>query len=353
MSYKDGWAALKLEMPNRVPRMEFSLNYHHALISEITGTQVNADSPPELLKKVTYEAMRKWNYDLIWRTLIGRLYLNGIGTSMGHATFANNGSDFRNDKHSTFSGDLEEVYNFQPLEKLKNMSHSEMAEMFSKHYEESCADYPDAVNMTGTYGTIISGLLFLFGWDLLLEAMGTDPVRFGELTNRYAQWLQPYFNAMADSTAECIMVHDDIVWSAGPFANPAWYREYIFPNYKKYIAPLLDAKKVVLYTSDGNYSVFIDDIAKTGFMGFVMEPSTDMAYIAEKYGRTHSFIGNADTRVLMFGSKQDIYNEVKRCMDIGKKYPGFFMAVGNHISPNTPVENALYYNEVYEKLGKR
>ena len=78
-----------------------------------------------------------------------------------------------------------------------------------------------------------------------------------------------------------------------------------------------------------------------------------MAYIAEKYGKTHSFIGNADTRILLRGSKEDICNEVKRCMDIGKKYPGFFMAVGNHIPANTPVENALYYNECYEKLSKR
>ena len=84
-----------------------------------------------------------------------------------------------------------------------------------------------------------------------------------------------------------------------------------------------------------------------------MEPTTDMRYIAEKYGKTHAFVGNADTRILLSGTKADIYNEVKRCMDIGKNCPGFFMAVGNHIPPNTPVENALYYNEVYEELSKR
>jgi len=29
------------------------------------------------------------------------------------------------------------------------------------------------------------------------------------------------------------------------------------------------------------------------------------------------------------------------------------MAVGNHIPANTPVESALYYNEVYEELCRR
>lgn len=78
-----------------------------------------------------------------------------------------------------------------------------------------------------------------------------------------------------------------------------------------------------------------------------------MKYIADKYGKTHVFIGNADTRILLFGTKEDIRAEVERCINIGKECAGFFMAVGNHIPSNTPVESALYYNEVYEELGKR
>ena len=40
-------------------------------------------------------------------------------------------------------------------------------------------------------------------------------------------------------------------------------------------------------------------------------------------------------------------------MDIAKNCPGFFMAVGNHIPENTPVENALYDNQVYDELSRR
>ena len=87
--------------------------------------------------------------------------------------------------------------------------------------------------------------------------------------------------------------------------------------------------------------------------GFVLEPTTDMAYIAERYGHSHFFIGNADTRILLSGSKAAIRAEVERCMAIGKDKPGFFLAVGNHIPANTPVEACLYYNEVYEELSVR
>ena len=40
--------------------------------------------------------------------------------------------------------------------------------------------------------------------------------------------------------------------------------------------------------------------------GFVLEPCTDMRYIAEKYGKTHAFIGNADTRILLSGTPEEI-----------------------------------------------
>ena len=40
-------------------------------------------------------------------------------------------------------------------------------------------------------------------------------------------------------------------------------------------------------------------------------------------------------------------------MNIGSDCPGFFLAVGNHIPANVPVENAIYYNQCYEELAWR
>jgi uroporphyrinogen-III decarboxylase len=144
-----------------------------------------------------------------------------------------------------------------------------------------------------------------------------------------------------------------MVWSAGAFLHPDWYRAYVFPNFKKYFTPLRDAGKKIMFTSDGNYTEFIDDVVATGVHGLVMEPLTDMAYVAQKYGRTHAFFGNADTRILLKNDKPAIRAEVERCMAIGKKCPGYFMNVGNHIPPNTPVDACLYYNQVYMEMRER
>jgi uroporphyrinogen-III decarboxylase len=289
---------------------------------------------------------------LIWSTLISGGEFGRFRTDMGHASYNAGGGDFRPAGEALFA-EPEQVFRFDPEQAFGRRDRKELVARFDAHYHRNANAWPFCVNMTGTYVTLISGLIDLLGWDSLLLAAGTDARRLGDLANRYARWMQPYFDALAESAAPVVMVHDDIVWTSGAFLRQDWYRQYVFPNYRNYLRPLRDAGKKILFTSDGNYTEFIDDIVAAGATGLVMEPTTDMAYVAEKYGRSLAFVGNADTRILLMGTRADIRAEVKRCMRIGKGCPGFFMAVGNHIPANTPVANALYYNEVYEELSRR
>ena len=352
MSYEDGWAALNLEMPKRVPRTEYSAHMHWDLIRSVTGKQVSPQSSDSEKTNAGNAFVKAWNYDYMWTTGIGSKELAACHTSMGHAEYASGGTD-RNDTLFCPFSSPEEALSFDPLETYEKPDPAELKIRFEQHYRNQCDKYPDTVNSAGIYITLVSGLIDIFGWDMMLMAMGTDPDRFGTVTNRYAEWIQSYFDVLAETTVPVAMVHDDIVWTSGPFCSPEWYRQYVFPHYHDFLKPLRDSGKKIIFTSDGNYTMFIDDIAKAGVDGFVMEPTTDMAYIAENYGKTHSFIGNADTRILLNGDPASIRTEVKRCMDIGKQCPGFFMAVGNHIPPNTPVNNALYYNRVYEEMSVR
>jgi len=75
--------------------------------------------------------------------------------------------------------------------------------------------------------------------------------------------------------------------------------------------------------------------------------------MTETFGQSHVLIGNADCRILTFGTRSEIRAEVERCIAAGKKCPGYFMCVSGHIPANVPVENALYYNEVYNELRRR
>ena len=346
-------AAINLEMSDKVPRTEYSAaEFHLDLINAVLGTKLTPDSDQNERNSATRAFRKAWDYSLLWSIDISAKEFGDVRTKMGHAAYAAASKDFSNDISSYFS-DVDDVLRFDPLEALPSYTHSELVDRFNAAYSKKQGENPDLVCTCGTYVSAVSALIDLFGWELLLEGLGEDADAMGRILERYSQWLQKYFEAFADSNAKVIMVHDDIVWTSGAFVSPSWYREYVFPCYKRYLSPLKQAGKKVLYTSDGNYTEFIDDIADCHFDGFVLEPTTDMAYIAEKYGKTHSFVGNADTRILLSGTKEDIENEVKRCMVIGKKCPGFIMAVGNHIPANTPLDNALWYNECFEKMRKR
>jgi hypothetical protein len=352
MTLADGWAAMNLQMPPRVPRTEYSAEGHWDLVRAVTGIEVGLASPSEVKRQASHAFIRSWKMDLLWSTLIGRNEFGATYTDMGHCEYAAGGVDLRRPGASPFT-DPQQVLDFDPWQALGARDRGELTRRFERHYRDQLAENLDAVRMTGVYVTLVSGLIDLFGWEMLLVAAGLDPAAFGEVTNRYASWIEQYFLALAAADVPVVMVHDDIVWTAGAIFAPDWYRRYVFTNYRRLLAPLIESGKKVLYTSDGNFTEFINDIVACGVSGLVMEPTTDMAAVAERYGRRLVFVGNADTRILLGGTRQQIRAEVERCMAVGKGCPGFFMAVGNHIPPNTPVENALYYNQVYEELSRR
>ena len=351
MSYANGMSALNLEMPGTVPRTEYSAEFHWDLINKVTGSNITSNSSHAERTAASRAFMKAWDYGMVWNILTHSQIFGDKRTSMGHAVYQAGGTDF-SDNISYLFKDSEDVYDYDMYEAYGAKDIKALTAEYDSNYDY-WANSVDAVPMTGIYVTLMSGLIELLGWDTLLEAAAIDPDAFGAFTGRYTDWILQYFNALALCKAPVVMLHDDIVWGNGPFLHPDFYRKFIFPSYKKLFRPLQEAGKKILFTSDGDYTMFVDDVADCGVNGFVLEPTTDMAYIAEKYGKTHAFIGNAETKILLEGDKAAIEKEVRRCMDIGKNCPGFFMAVGNHIPPNTPVDNALYYDEIYRKLAKR
>lgn len=352
MPFAEGWMALHLEAPRRVPRTEYSAEFHWDLVHAVTGLEVGPGSGPERRAEAARAFQKAWSYDLAWSTLIGGHELGPWRTRMGHGEYMAGKEDWDPSKASPFRTP-EEVLAFDPLERLPEPDTAVLRRRFEEHYRANVAFHDDLVNMTGVYITCVSGLIELFGWELLLTAMGSDPARMGELTDRYCRWIGGFFEALAEADVPVVMAHDDIVWSSGPIFHPDWYRAHVFANYKRMWEPVLASGKRLLFTSDGDYTMFLDDIAACGVHGFVLEPLTSLELAAERYGRTHVLIGNADTRILLSGPESRIRAEVERCMAAGKNCPGYFLAVGNHIPPNTPVNHALAYERAYRELCRR
>ena len=336
MSYQRGMAAIRLAAPDEIPHTQYITHSRWlAALREKSGRQAGF---AELL-----------DFDFLWHTDVPA-DLPGRWTDMGHGVWRDDGSDYRRPSESPFR-DLEEIFNLDPFQEYGRVDHARQVEKYQRWYEQ--ARRGDYVIPGGLYRSVVSFAIAAFGWENLLLAAGCDAERFGGVLNRWADYLMQYVRAWAATDVEVFLTHDDIVWTAGGIFSPQFYRSYVFPNFRRYWDCVKDAGKKVLFCSDGNFTEYVDDIAAAGADGFIFEPTTDLEYICRKYGRTHVIVGNADCRILTYGTKTDIVREVKRCMDLGRHCPGYFFAVGNHIPPNVPIENAEACMSAYHELRGR
>lgn len=353
MGREQGLAAINLRAPDRVPRTEYSAHdLHWELIRRVTGIDTRVLSNRARASAAFVEV---WDYAFLWAADVGRGALEGGRmTSMGHGAYAelaDGSSDFDRRVGTPFRG-LDDMLALDPCREYGAHDPERLAADLQRRYEERCRRFPSTLNMGGVYITLLSGLIEIYGWENLLLALAY-PRDFARVVDGYAEWIAQFFRAYARTTIPVLMCHDDICWTRGPVASPEWYRAAYFPRLRRLLAPWKEAGKKVIFTSDGNYTAFFEDLVRCGVDVFVMEPFTDMAAFARAYGRSHGFVGNADTRVLLLGDRDDIRREVERCLDIGRRCPGFIMAVGNHIPPNTPVDNALYYDDCYRRTAAR
>ena len=286
MSYttkENALAALHLEPTKKIPRTEYSAHSHWALIKAVTGIDVSAESDAQVRSAASSAFVKEWGYGMMWSIWAhSHTCLNDHYTKMGHATYAAGGVDFSDTISCPFETP-EEVLSFRPNEFYTIPDKQTVLGRINRKYHRLNAAYPDCINMTGSYISCFSGLIEMFGWEMMLMAAGTDPKGFGEVVKSYGDFIMKYFEILAESDSDVIMIHDDLCWTNGPVMAPEWYREHIFPILKKETMLLKDCNKTVLFTSDGNYNEFVDDIAACGVDGFVLEPTTDLKYVAEKY----------------------------------------------------------------------
>jgi hypothetical protein len=346
MSYEIGKAALNLQWTARVARTEYVDNWE--IVRHFTGKDPRQH--PEAQKEFN-DAV---HLDFLWTTNEGPVPWGhgGRTTNMGHARYLEDGSDFRPMTPSPFKT-AEEVLTFNAVAEYGLPDFDRLVAYYERWYRaEQAAN--DQVITGGYYQTLVSGAIQAFGWEMLLEAAGQAPARFGEeVLGSIFELSRHHYQAWARTSIEFFMCHDDMVWTQGPFLNPAFYRKYVFPRYRELWRPLKEAGKRVLFTTDGTFDMFLDDLIEAGADGFCFEPSNNLELLVRKCGQTHALIGGADCRTLAFGTKADIEKELRWIFGVTRECPGLVFATGNHFPANIPLENALFYFDLIEELGKR
>ena len=336
MSYSTGMAAIELRPAGRIAHMEYCSN--EPLVRAVTGLDPHRDT----------SAWRRfhdaWDLDMLWLTNDGPVPWpeRGRTTDMGHATFLEDGRDRRDAKPCPFRT-VEEVWAFDAVEEYGLPDFDELVAHYNGWHRDAQAANPNQVCPGGYYKTIVSGAIEAFGWDMLLTA-AVEQDRFERVLDSFFRLSMHHFRAWAEAAPEVIICHDDMVWAEGPFMHPDFYRRAIFPRYAELWRVVREAGKKLLFCSDGDFTMFLDDLAEAGADGFIFEPLVPLEAVVERFGDTHVIAGSkVDCRTLTFGDRDAIRAEVDARLQVAGDCPGFIFAVGNHIPSNVPVEKALFY----------
>lgn len=336
MSYQIGIDTIHLRPTPRLAHTEYC--DHEPLMKQVTG-------------KAKWDGLgdgdfaAAWDYDLVWVTddgPFGNWKQHGRATNMGHAEYVEGGTDFAATEACPFT-DVEQVYAFDATTEYPLPSHDELVAYYTRQFAKRTAHQPDVVVPGGYYKTIISGAIDAFGWDMLLLA-AAEPEPFAKVLDTIFRRTLAHVRAQAATDIEVFIQHDDFVWTAGAFMNPAFYRSEIIPRYAELWRLLHDAGKKVLFCADANWSEFLDDIAHAGADGFIFEPMMPLEPVVQRYGQTHVIAGSkVDCRTMAFGTAEQVIREIDETLELAMDCPGFIFAVGNHIPANVPIEHCRLY----------
>lgn len=203
------------------------------------------------------------------------------------------------------------------------------------------------------YRTLFMWPLMTFGWKNFMNLVLREPRTFEKLLDKFAFISKKVFEAWSLTDIKILYSHDDLCSRQGPIFSPNFYRKYIFPWYKKLWAPVKKAGIKIWFVSDGNINEIIDDIFEAGADGVWMECYTDLGRIVDKWGDKKFIMGGLDGRVLMWGSKREIWAEVERVSKIVRDCPGYFYNNPHHITWDLSIENVFEYFKAVKEFRKR
>jgi hypothetical protein len=246
------------------------------------------------------------------------------------------------EKYKNYKNVLNVNFDIFEVEEVSSTMLNEMSRIFAAK-AQTCFPVPMH------YGTLITRATIEFGWEPFLIAAALEPEMFGQILARFGQASLAVARGWAETEGtELITIHDDIACTRGAIMNPQWYREYLFPWYRRIFAAIHDKGRKVLYVSDGNYMPILDDILATNPDGLYIEStSMDPEEFMRRAGKDKFFLIKSDSRNIDFGTPDDIYKELKMLSELHKEFSGMIMYRGGG---NPKPGNAEAFNRYFQEL---
>ena len=159
----------------------------------------------------------------------------------------------------------------------------------------------------------------------------------------------------ANLGAEVVVTGDDVSGKNGMLMSPYHFKELMFPALKRLYKHLHSYGLYIIKHSDGYLYPIIDLLIEAGMDCLnPIDPTAGMilAKVKKDYGNKISIMGNVNCAGnLVFGTKKDVEEEVKRCIEDGAPGGGYILSSGNSITSEVKPENFIAMVKTAQRWG--
>jgi uroporphyrinogen decarboxylase len=191
------------------------------------------------------------------------------------------------------------------------------------------------------------------GWDNFAYLLVDDPDTFHGVVQMYTDWGKRFYKNLCELDFDFFWCFDDIAFGKSLMFSPETFREFFLPHLKEAAQAI---KCPFIFHSDGYIVDVLDDIIDVlGASGIhpIEKGSMDTAWLKENYGKKLCLIGNIDIdTALSRGTEEDVFAEVKGCMDLLGSGGGYIISDSNSIPAYCKPENVEAAARAVEKYRR-
>jgi len=133
--------------------------------------------------------------------------------------------------------------------------------------------------------------------------------------------------------------------------SPKMYRDFIFPYHKRIVDYFKEKKAGIGLHICGYADPILEDMVNTGVTNISIDAPSNLAKAAEVTRGKAVLIGNVDTKSFFSGTREEMKQAIKNCLDVAYDDSGYILASGCEVPGVAPPEKVDWFMELANELG--
>lgn len=198
----------------------------------------------------------------------------------------------------------------------------------------------------------ISPTLLGIGMENLANMVADEDETLPRTIEMYSKWCHRFNKNLVDLGFDFFWTCDDIAFTNSMLISPNMFREY-FKEPVRYAKETIT--KPLIYHSDGNYALILDDLIDLGVNAIhpIERGSMDLDWLLKNYKGKLAMIGNVDINHILFdATEEEVYEDVRTRIETYGPGGGYVIGDSNSIPGWCSAKNVLAMSQAVEKYRR-